>query len=95
LFIPILKSIIRNYVLILLILLIWSPVYAALQARLGTLNFHKRLQHPEIEAKIDHPEDDIAILDAIWRNVEGDREEGSSGINVINAETPSEFWKQS
>ena len=53
--------------------------------------YPERLQHPEIEKIIDHPEDDIAILDKIWRDVEGDRTDGRSGIHVIDKSTPGEY----
>lgn len=54
-------------------------------------NYPRCLQHPEMENVIDRPEDDIAILDAIWRHVEGERADGDSGIHVVDAATPTQY----
>ena len=53
--------------------------------------YHQRLIKPGMEDKINHPESEMAIVDALWRKIET---KGNSKIHVVEASSSKEMLEQ-
>lgn len=73
-------------------------LFAHVQGFTGTpwnrATYHDRLNHPELESLVDHPEDEIAIVDTIWRKVEGAESGGRGSVYQLDDNTPIGYLEE-